>query len=53
MVVSFETNSLGNCFLQYGLGKLLQSIADKDADKISIRLANALEEISELEIIQV
>ncbi|KAL3698067.1 hypothetical protein R1sor_012143 [Riccia sorocarpa] len=35
-----------------GLGKMLEAIADKDADKVSIRLANSLETISELEIIQ-
>ncbi|CAM6124244.1 unnamed protein product [Calypogeia fissa] len=37
---------------KYGLQKLLDSIADKDADKVSIRLANALEKLSELEILQ-
>ncbi|KAL2644810.1 hypothetical protein R1flu_012397 [Riccia fluitans] len=35
-----------------GLEKMLDAIAAKDADKVSIRLANSLEMISELEIIQ-
>ncbi|KAG6547222.1 hypothetical protein Mapa_011158 [Marchantia paleacea] len=35
-----------------GLEKMLEAIANKDADKVSIRLANTLEKIAQLEIIQ-
>lgn len=38
---------------QDGLNKLLQSIKDKDADKVSVGLASTLDTIAQLELLQV
>lgn len=38
---------------QGGLKKLLQSINDKDADKVSVGLASTLDIVAQLELLQV
>lgn len=40
-------------FFQGGLQSLLESIKDKDPDKVSIGLASALDNVAELELLQV
>lgn len=46
-------NSVEPCVQNTSLTDLLLAISSKDPDKVSIRLANALEIIAELETIQV